>query len=195
MSNISDSEIRISGIITESIVDGPGIRFVLFTQGCKKRCYGCHNEATQDLNGGMIEQLDDIVKLWRKNPMLQGITISGGEPFLQPDKVLYLAKKAKETGLDVVVYSGYYYDELKGFENESIDELLETADYLIDGPFQYRNKNLEILFRGSSNQRIVDLGKTKLHGSLVLLNDEEWTRPQQNIKKEGNNYGYQQIKY
>jgi len=163
------SKIKLSGIINESIVDGPGFRYVIFTQGCKKRCFMCHNAETQPLDGGYEETLDNLVNDWQKNPLLQGITISGGEPFLQPEAVLYLIKKAKETNLDVVVYSGYYFDELKRFKNKFVDEILQTADYLIDGPFEYEKKNLNLLFRGSSNQRIIDLKLTNTDGTIKII--------------------------
>lgn len=165
------NKIKLSGTINESIVDGPGFRYVIFTQGCKKRCFMCHNAETQPLDGGYVEDLDNLVKEWRMNPLLQGITISGGEPFLQPKEVLYLVKKAKETNLDVVVYSGYYIDELKRFNNQDVDEILLIADYLIDGPFEYMKKDLNLLFRGSNNQRIIDLTKTNSSGELHIIKE------------------------
>lgn len=168
MSSISN-EIRLSGVIGESIVDGPGFRYVIFTQGCRKRCFMCHNSETQSLDGGYIERIDRIVNDWRKNPMLQGITISGGEPFLQPEAVLQLIKKAKETNLDVIVYSGYYYHELKNYNNKYVNEILETADYLIDGPFEMWNKSLNVLFRGSTNQRIINLKKSTDESNLHFI--------------------------
>jgi len=146
VSNIlNKDEIRLSGIIKESIVDGPGFRYVIFTQGCPKRCFMCHNASTQPLEGGYIEKMDNLVNDWRKNPLLSGITVSGGEPFIQPEAVLYLVRKAKETDLNVVLYSGFYYDELLKMNNEYIKSLLEEADYLIDGPFEYQLKNLNLL--------------------------------------------------
>ena len=161
VSNIlSKDEIRLSGLIEESIVDGPGFRFVIFTQGCPKRCFMCHNAETQSMDGGYVEKLDNITKKWKGNPLLKGITISGGEPFIQPDKVLYLIKEAKKDNLDVVIYSGFYYEELVDRGNKYVLEILKLADYLIDGPFDYKLKNLNLLFRGSSNQRIIDLKQT-----------------------------------
>lgn len=168
MSNILNN-IRLSGVIKESIVDGPGIRYVIFTQGCKKRCYMCHNNETQPLDGGYVERLDKLVEEWRINPLLKGITLSGGEPFLQPKEILYLIKKAKETNLDVLVYSGYYYEELIKLKNKHINEVLLLADYLIDGPFDYNKKDLNILFRGSNNQRFIDLNKTKNANKVIFV--------------------------
>src|SRR5690554_5356610 len=165
----TSSEIRLSGIINESIVDGPGFRYVIFTQGCHKRYEGCHNAKTQPLDGGYLEQVDNVVNDFRKNPIIQGITISGGEPFLQPKAVLNLIKKAKETNLDVIVYSGYYYHELVSFNDNDINEILKTADYLIDGPFEMKNISLNVLFRGSTNQRIINLQETTNLDDLVFV--------------------------
>lgn len=165
------NNIKLSGVIKESIVDGPGFRYVIFTQGCKKRCFMCHNAETQPLDGGYEEKLDNLVLDWQNNPLLQGITISGGEPFLQPEAVLYLMKKAKETNLDVLVYSGYYIEDLRRFNNKYVDEIFKVADYLIDGEFEFTNKDLNLLFRGSSNQRIIDLNLTNERNELVIINN------------------------
>ena len=106
-------KIRVSGIITDSIVDGPGFRHVVFTQGCNHNCKGCHNPQTHDLNGGYFKEIDEIIEDIKNNPLLKGLTLSGGEPFLQPKECLMLAKKTKELGKDVLAYSGYTYEELK----------------------------------------------------------------------------------
>lgn len=169
VSNILSNPIHLSGTISESIVDGPGIRFVIFTQGCPKRCFMCHNEETQSLTGGFHESMDKLVSQWRKNPLLSGITISGGEPFLQPKEVLYLIDKALETNLNIVVYSGFYYEELLKMKNKYIQEILAKANYLIDGPFEHQLKNLNLLFRGSSNQRIIDLKETINQQELITI--------------------------
>ena len=161
--------IKISGLVNDSIVDGPGMRFVVFTQGCLVGCKGCHNPETWDPEGGRLVEVDDIVKAWQKNPLIEGITISGGDPFLQPDKTLYLVKKAKETNLSVVVYSGRYYEELLDLENPAINEILKTADILIDGPFEIEKLNLELPYRGSDNQRVIDLNKTNKDGQIAFV--------------------------
>lgn len=165
----TSDKIRLSGTIKESIVDGPGMRYVIFTQGCLKRCFLCHNADTQPLDGGYIEQTDNIVNEFIKNPLIQGITISGGEPFLQAKACLYLAKKAHEHQLDVYIYSGYKYEELIKSNEPSIISLLEEADFLIDGPFINDLKSYDLLFRGSSNQRLIDLKKTKKSKELVVI--------------------------
>lgn len=172
VSNIlNKDEIRLSGIIEESIVDGPGYRFVIFTQGCPKSCFMCHNAETQSMTGGYVEKLDNIVNMFTKESLIEGITISGGEPFIQPDKVLYLVKKAKEHNLNVLLYSGWYYEELIKLENKYVNEILNIADYLVDGPFDYKLKNLNLLFRGSSNQRIINLKETLNKNKLITIDE------------------------
>ncbi|CCV63752.1 Anaerobic ribonucleoside-triphosphate reductase-activating protein [Alteracholeplasma palmae J233] len=131
----------------------------------------CHNEKTQPLDKGSVYELDDIVARWRKNPLLKGITLSGGEPFLQPKACLYLAKKALEDNLDIFIYSGYYYEELRQVDNPYVQELLDISTYLVDGPFEHKIKNLNLLFRGSANQRIICLQETKKENKLVLYNE------------------------
>lgn len=163
-----DKTIRIAGIIEESIVDGPGFRFVVFTQGCKRQCKGCHNEETWDLDGGSVVRVEDVLKQIDENPLLDGITLSGGEPFLQPEACYELASKAKERGLSIMVYSGFTYEELvSGVDereevNEARRKLLSVADILVDGPFVLEKRSLSLLFRGSTNQRLLYLRDSKI---------------------------------
>ncbi len=162
-----DKQIRIAGTVNDSVVDGPGLRFTIFTQGCPHGCKGCHNPETWDKEGGSFVDMDDLVNKWRKNPMIQGITLSGGEPLIQPEKILYLIKKAKETNLDVVIYTGYYYEKLIEMDNPVINEILNLADYLIDGPFIISKLNLNLMYRGSENQRIILLQETIKESKLI----------------------------
>ncbi len=162
--------LRISGIIPESIVDGPGIRFVVFSQGCKHHCKGCHNPSTFDLNGGSIVDIENIMNQIKKNPLLKGVTFSGGEPFLQARTFSKLAKKCHDMGLDVISYTGYTFETLiNGFEqNPDWKNLLENIDILIDGPFIEEKKSLMLLFKGSSNQRILDAKLSLKQGKAVI---------------------------
>ncbi|CDR30182.1 Pyruvate formate-lyase 1-activating enzyme [Acholeplasma oculi] len=171
MLNTSTPKLRVNDFIQDSIVDGYGLRFVVFTQGCPLRCVGCHNPGTHDLEGGHLIELSEIRKEWKKNPLLTGITISGGEPFIQKDAVYELIKLAKADGLDVNIYSGFTYDALKKKEDTTIDLILESADILIDGPFVIGLKNLNLLWRGSENQRVIDLKETKRLGRVVEIKD------------------------
>ncbi len=160
---------RVSGFVHDSIVDGPGLRFVVFAQGCLIGCVGCHNPETWDPDGGTLVELDDIVSMWRQNPLIEGVTFSGGDPLLQADKTLYLAKKAKETNLSIVLYSGKYYEDLIELNNPHINEILELTDILIDGPFEIDKLNLNLQYRGSDNQRVIDMKKTRESGKIALL--------------------------
>jgi anaerobic ribonucleoside-triphosphate reductase activating protein len=152
-------KIQISGIVYDSIVDGPGFRTAIFVQGCEKNCPGCHNPQTHDKTGGKTYDTADIIKDFGKNPMTQGITLTGGEPFLQPKPLIEIAKAAREKGLDVYVYSGYTYEEiLKDPEKKA---LLEQCDVLIDGEYIESQRSLDLNFRGSKNQRMIQIQNTE----------------------------------
>lgn len=157
------AKIRLAGIVRESIVDGPGIRFVVFTQGCKHNCKGCHNPETHDLNGGYETDTEKILDEIKKNPLLKGVTFSGGDPFLQAYPLSLLAKEVHRLNLDVVVYTGYTYEQLLAGSNEHPDweDLLKETDILIDGPFILEKRDLRLQFRGSSNQRIICIKKSR----------------------------------
>lgn len=146
-------KIRISGIVEESIVDGPGIRFVLFLQGCNHNCKGCHNRESHSFNGGKLIEIDEIVEMMKLNPLLKGLTLSGGEPFEQVEECLTLVKRSKSIGLDILAYSGYTIEELLG--NEKQKKLLREVDILIDGRFIEEERTELLKFRGSKNQRIL----------------------------------------
>lgn len=157
--------IRIAGLIEESIVDGPGIRFVVFTQGCPHNCPGCHNPKTHDPNGGYVVDIEDIVEKIKKNRLVQGVTISGGEPFYRPKEVLNLVKRLKDFNYHVLAYSGYTLEELieKAKNNDDIKNLLLNVDMLIDGKFEKDKQDYTLKFRGSRNQRIIDMKDVNLN--------------------------------
>ena len=157
-------EIRISGIVNDSIVDGRGIRLTVFTQGCPHHCPGCHNPQTHDFAGGRVEDTDVIFDMFRKNPLLRGITFSGGEPFCQPKPLLALAKQVHALHKDVTAYSGWTYEQLVSMHNPDVDALLNVCDVLVDGPYIEQQRNLELLFRGSENQRLIDMNATRRNG-------------------------------
>ena len=156
-------KLRISGIINESIVDGPGIRMTVFAQGCKRACPGCHNPQTHDLDGGYEADVSDIISAAKKNPLLRGLTFSGGEPFLQAAGFAELARLAHEAGLDVMAYTGYTIEEILEHEPGSGDgfrDLLSQADILVDGPFIMERRTLNAPYRGSDNQRVINVAET-----------------------------------
>lgn len=150
-------EIRIAAIEEESIVNGPGIRLVVFTQGCNHNCIGCHNPSTHSFEGGYLIGIDKIIEKIKENPLLDGITISGGEPFEQAKACSVLAKKVRDMGLSVITYTGYTFEEI--LPKEECRELLLQTDILIDGKFDISKKSLMLEFRGSENQRIIYLNK------------------------------------
>lgn len=162
--------LRIAGINKESIVDGPGIRLVVYAQGCKHNCVGCHNPETHSFNGGELISIYEILKLIKENPLLDGVTFSGGEPFEQAEKLAELGEKVKKQGLNIITYTGYTYEEII----DNIDtkqgwkKLLYTTDFLVDGKFYINKKSLELKFRGSSNQRIISVKETLDTGKIVI---------------------------
>ena len=154
-----ECKLKVSGIIDESIVDGPGLRFTVFTQGCPHHCPGCHNPQTHDFDGGSWMTVDEIMEQFMEDPLLSGMTFSGGEPFCQPRPLCELAKRVRAVGKNIVIYSGYTFEQLQDMARKDpyVGELLQLCDLLVDGPFIEARKDLDLLFRGSSNQRLLDL--------------------------------------
>ena len=163
---------RIASTVSDSIVDGPDLRFTVFTQGCPHRCPGCHNPETHDPAGGREVSLEELAEQMGKNPLTDGLTLSGGEPFCQGAACAALARLARERGLNVWVYTGYTYERLLEGELPGALDLLEQTDVLVDGPFLLAQKSYQALFRGSTNQRLIDVKKSRAAGHTVL-----WSRP------------------
>lgn len=167
---MDDDKIRIAGLVKESIVDGPGFRYVVFTQGCPHNCKQCHNPHTHPVEGGRFESIDYIAEDIKKNPLLKGVTLSGGEPFLQAKKLVKLLDKIDLNRYSVLTYTGFEYEYLLKNANEQNGylELLEHTDILIDGKFEIDLKmNNDKKFRGSSNQRAIDV-KNSLNENKVI---------------------------
>ena len=167
--------IRIAGTSNDSIVDGPGIRYTVFTQGCPHHCLGCHNQEALPVEGGRTVSVEEILGKVKKNPLLDGVTLSGGEPFLQAAACAALANGARNLRLTVWTYTGFTYEQLLSglTEHPEWRKLLSLTDVLIDGPFLQNERSLELAFRGSRNQRLIDMEKTRSSGDIVL-----WERPQ-----------------
>ncbi len=153
----------------DSIVDGPGLRLTVFCQGCGHACPGCHNPATHDPAAGRLTEVAELLAVFAKNPLLSGLTLSGGEPFDQPQACAALAEQAKALGKSVWVYSGYLYEALQ--TRQEAAPLLAAADVLVDGPFVLEQRSLELKFRGSRNQRLIDLHQSAKAGGVVLWQD------------------------
>ncbi|HAF17546.1 MAG: anaerobic ribonucleoside-triphosphate reductase activating protein [Thermacetogeniaceae bacterium] len=155
-------KLRIAGLTKESVVDGPGIRFVVFVQGCPHHCPGCHNPETLDFAGGEEITVDELFVQIRDTRLLQGVTFSGGEPFAQAAALAYLGKKVKELGLDIVTYTGYTFEEVLDMaeKKQEVRDLLEISDLLVDGPYLAEERDQSIAFRGSRNQRILSVAES-----------------------------------
>lgn len=166
--------LNLSGIVSDSIVDGPGIRTTVFCQGCPHHCPGCHNPETWEFGCGTPMAVENILKIVKENPLCRGVTFSGGEPFAQAEGFLKLAKLLKAAGYEVASYSGYTFEQLlRGTSAQR--ELLQWIDVLIDGPFVLEQKSLELSFRGSRNQRILDVPQSLQSGEAVDVSKGRWT--------------------
>ena len=166
--------ISLSGVTGDSIVDGPGLRLTIFTQGCLHHCPGCHNPQTHDPEGGSWADTEDILAAAAENPLLDGITLSGGDPFMQPVPCLALAEGAHKIGLNVWTYTGYTWEALLEENDAEKLALLKETDVLVDGPFLLAERSLELRFCGSRNQRLIDVKKTLSSGVPTLWEPPVW---------------------
>ena len=159
-----EHELRVNGVVEESIVDGPGLRYVVFTQGCPHHCPGCHNPETHDPEGGYLTTVSGIFSQFSDNPLLAGITFSGGEPFMQPAPLAELARRVRDAGKTIVIFSGYTLEQLqkKAVSSPDTAALLRCTDILVDGLYIEAQRDLELLFRGSHNQRMLRLQNGEL---------------------------------
>ena len=164
---------------TDSIVDGEGIRTVIWTQGCPHHCPGCHNQETHSFTEGFEVEVEDIIKEISKIELQDGITFSGGDPMMQPEACAEIAKFAKLQGLTVWSYTGFTFEELleKIKYNKELEDFLNNIDVLIDGRFKIEEKSLNIYYRGSKNQRIIDVKKSLKNNRIVLIDKYMQTKP------------------
>ena len=159
--------LRINGLENDSIVDGPGLRFTIFTQGCPHGCPDCHNPQTHDTKGGRSVFLSEIIAKIDANPLLDGVTYSGGEPLLQYDALADLSVELKKRGLNIMVYTGYTWQEI--MDNFSkYERFLCNLDILVDGRFISSLKSYDLQYKGSSNQRVIDVQKSLNEGGIFL---------------------------
>lgn len=153
--------VRLAGTIPHSTVNGPGVRYVLFFQGCRHHCRDCQNPETWDFSGGTELPVTDITEELRNTRYIDGITLSGGDPLCQPEAAAEIARRAKEYGLSVWCYTGYTWEALlSGAAGESALAALQWIDVLVDGPFLPEEKTEQALYRGSGNQRLIDLPRS-----------------------------------
>lgn len=153
-------KINIAGIIPDSVVDGPGVRYVIFAQGCNHHCKGCHNPQTWDFSKGKSIEVKELFDHIMNSIISKRVTFSGGDPFYQVPAFAELARMLKREGFEIVAYTGFTFEQLMSDLDNDYINLLEQIDYLIDGRFEEDKKSLSLKFMGSSNQRIIDVQKS-----------------------------------
>ena len=166
--------INLAGFDDDSITNGPGLRAVVYAQGCPHRCPGCHNPQTHEFGVGQNWTVEELFDRIRQNPLVKGVTFSGGEPMAQPEAFAALARLLREANYEIAVYSGYSFEELLKLPNPAVMELLKLADVLVDGPYRERERNILLRFRGSANQRILDLPASLALGEAVPMPSGRW---------------------
>lgn len=162
-------KVQLAGIVDESVSDGPGIRTTLFFQGCAHHCKGCHNPQTWDFQGGYSVELDDLLASLPDSPLIKGVTLTGGDPFYQPQAAVQIARQFKARGKDVWIYTGFTWEELLAEADPDRMELLKCSDVLVDGPFLQAQADPTLPFRGSSNQRMIMVGASLNNSRVELL--------------------------
>lgn len=170
---LKENEIRLFGVATDSIVDGPGLRYSVYVQGCSHHCPECHNPESWAFDGGTVTTIDALIEDIQANKLIHDVTLSGGDPFDQPGPVAKLASRLKDLGYGLWSYSGYTYEQLqaKAAENEDIARILSLVDVLVDGPFKKDLKSLDLKWKGSANQRVIDMKKTREADQIVLFKE------------------------
>ncbi len=167
--------VKLAGFEEDSITNGPGLRFVLFTQGCPHHCPGCHNPQTHPFQGGREYTVEQLFRRIVSNPLESGVTFSGGEPFCQADALAELAEKLKERHYEIAVYTGFTFEYLNESPDDGIRKLLRHIDVLVDGKFILEKRDILLRFRGSGNQRILNVPASLHANSAVWVDQEEWT--------------------
>lgn len=167
-------KINLAGTVNDSITDGPGIRFTVFVQGCPHHCEGCHNQHTWEFKDRELVSWQQLFEKIKDNPLLDGITLSGGEPMCQAEALLPLAKACKKLGLNIAIYSGFLFEDLLKINNPHQIELLKTADVLVDGKFMQDKRDYRLKFCGSTNQRVLNLPESIKQNKAVLNLSESW---------------------
>lgn len=166
--------IDISGFAPNSITDGPGLRFTVFCQGCIHNCPGCHNPETHPFGTGEKYRVEDIYKMIKKDPLVKGVTFSGGEPFCQREAFCRLAQLLKADGYEIAAYTGFVFEDLVKDKSDAKYKLLEYLDILVDGPFILARRSLEAGFRGSLNQRVINVPASLEKGEAVPEKSARW---------------------
>lgn len=163
--------VRLAGIAYESLVNGPGMRRVFFAQGCRHNCEGCFNKETHDFNGGELKNMDELINDVITNPLLKGVTFSGGDPLEQAESFSYMAKAFKKKDLDIWCYTGYTFEQILNMmkENKSLKELINNINVLVDGKFEINNKKDGLRFKGSTNQRLINVKESLEKNEIITV--------------------------
>lgn len=168
-------EIRLAGIRNNTSADGYGWRTVFFSQGCSHHCLECFNPDTWPFEGGQIFDTDEIIAKFISNnekDLIDGVTFSGGDPFQQQKPFAHLAKEFKKIGVNIWVYTGYTFEQLLDLskKDQDIKQMIENIDVIVDGPFVVNLAGGNLKYRGSSNQRIIDVKKSLAKNQIVTIN-------------------------
>lgn len=161
--------IRLAGIIHDSLTNGEGLRRVFFSQGCDHNCKGCFNKHTHSFNGGKIFDVSKLVLNVVEDPLIKGVTFSGGDPFQQARPFMYMALYLRNRGINIWSYTGYNIEEILNSNDIFKKQLLANIDVLVDGQYIEEYKVDGLKYRGSKNQRIIDVQKTLITGKITLL--------------------------
>ena len=160
--------VKIAGAKKHSSVNGPGVRYVLFMQGCSHHCPGCQNPETHDISEGVEMEVEEVVSDILATRYLDGLTLSGGDPLFQPEASFEIAKRVKESGLDIWMYTGWTFEQIMdGKAGQKAKEVLSFIDVLVDGPYVEALRSEDVIWRGSTNQHLVDVKKSLEHGHRV----------------------------
>jgi anaerobic ribonucleoside-triphosphate reductase activating protein len=162
-------QIRLAGIVPESIVDGPGYRFAIFAQGCPHKCPGCHNPHTHDFGGGTLHTVEAVIERIKSFPNTDGVTFTGGEPFCQPEAFMEIALAFPAH--NIYCFTGFTFEELLQNQNPITPQLLACIDVLVDGKYIDEQRDYRLKFKGSRNQRIIDCKESTKQRKVVLLEE------------------------
>lgn len=166
-------DIRVAGALKHSSVNGPGVRYVLFFQGCFHACPGCQNPETHSRDGGVRRDTRDVIAEILSTKYLDGVTLSGGDPFVQPEALGEIVRACRRAGLNVWVYTGFTYEQIiQGAAGDGATDILEDIDVLIDGRFVEALRDGKCRCRGSSNQRLIDVQASLREGRAVIMDEK-----------------------
>ncbi|MDO5569855.1 MAG: anaerobic ribonucleoside-triphosphate reductase activating protein [Bacteroidales bacterium] len=167
-SSVKDKNlISIMKIVEDTIVDGPGFRVSIYSAGCSHHCKNCHNPQSWNINNGTLYSLDNVLERILSTPL--NVTFTGGDPFFQIDAFTVLAKKIKQqSNKNIWCYTGYLFEDI--LNDEVLNRMLPFIDVLVDGRFVDEEKDMDLLFRGSKNQRIIDVKKSLTENNVVEFN-------------------------